>query len=67
MRASLERVSAAQAGVNVTRTEYLPRVDMLWQGNRATRNNTFGLLLPQGIIPSISPARERTALALAAR
>jgi outer membrane protein TolC len=27
---------------------------MLWQGNRATRNNTFGLLFPQGIIPSIS-------------
>lgn len=41
MRASLERVSAAQAGANVTRTEYLPRVDMLWQGNRATRNNNL--------------------------
>ena len=54
VRASQERVSAAQAGVGVVRTEYLPRVDMLWQGNRATRNNTFGLLFPQGIIPSIS-------------
>ncbi len=27
---------------------------MLWQGNRATRNNIFGLLLPQPIIPSVS-------------
>jgi outer membrane protein TolC len=27
---------------------------MLWQQNRATRNNIFGLTLPQGVIPSIS-------------
>lgn len=54
IRVSAERVSGAQAGVNVTRTEYLPRLDMLWQGNRATRNNTFGLLFPQSTIPSIS-------------
>jgi len=54
VRASLERVSAAQAGVSLARTEYLPRADMLWQGNRGTRNNTFGLLFPQPIIPPIS-------------
>ena len=54
IRASEERVSGAQAGVSLARTEYLPRLDMLWQGNRATRNNTFGLLFPQTTIPSIS-------------
>jgi outer membrane protein TolC len=54
VRASLERVNAAQAGVGLARTNYLPRTDILWQGNRATRNNIFGLLLPQSIIPSVS-------------
>lgn len=54
IRASLEQVSAAKAGVTLARTNYLPRADMLWQGNRATRNNIFGLLLPQSVIPSIS-------------
>src|SRR5262249_22758738 len=33
---------------------YLPRTDLLWQENRATRNNVFGLLLPQSVIPPIS-------------
>jgi len=38
----------------VARTAYLPRVDAAAQVNRATRNNVFGLLLPQGTIPSMS-------------
>ena len=54
IRASLERGNAAKAGVTLARTSYLPRADMLWQGNRATRNNIFGLLLPQSVIPSIT-------------
>lgn len=54
VRESLARVSASQAGVGLARTNYLPRADMLWQGNRATRNNTFGLLLPQPVISPIS-------------
>ncbi len=54
VRASLERASAARGGVALARTNYLPRADALWQGNRATRNNIFGLLLPQPIIPSVS-------------
>jgi outer membrane protein len=54
IRASLEQVSAAQAGVTLAKTNYLPRADMLWQGNRATRNNVFGLLLPQSVISPIS-------------
>src|SRR5215510_3481253 len=51
---SQEQVNAAAAGIDLARTAYLPRVDSLAQANRATRNNTFGLLLPQGVIPSIS-------------
>src|SRR6266481_4171593 len=54
VRASLERVSAAQAGVGLARTSYLPRADMLWQTNRATDNNITGLLLPQTVIAPIT-------------
>src|SRR3989454_828848 len=54
VRASLEQVSAAAAGINVARTIYLPRTDFLGQVNQATRNNVFGLLLPQPVISSIS-------------
>jgi outer membrane protein TolC len=48
------RAHAAEETVGVARTAYLPRVDLLWQENRATTNNVFGLLLPQAIVPSIS-------------
>ena len=48
------RAQGAQAGVGVARTAYIPRLDALWQANRATRNNVFGLLLPQGVVPPIS-------------
>src|SRR5712671_5274010 len=41
------RANAADAGVALARTSYLPRLDMVWQENRATHNNVFGLLLPQ--------------------
>ena len=54
VRASLERVTAAQAGVGLARTNYLPRADVVWQTNRATDNNITGLLLPQSIIAPIS-------------
>jgi len=54
VRASLERVRAAEAGVDLARTNYLPRADVLWQANRATDNNITGLLLPQSIIAPIS-------------
>ena len=54
IRASLEQQVAAQGGIAVARTVYLPRADMLWQTNRATANNIYGLLLPQGVVPSIS-------------
>src|SRR5438093_12515922 len=51
---SQEQINSASAGIDLARTAYLPRVDTLVQVNRATRNNVFGLLLPQGVIPSIS-------------
>ena len=54
IRASLEQQVAAQGGVSVARTAYLPRTDILWQTNRATANNVYGLLLQQGVVPSIS-------------
>jgi outer membrane protein len=51
---SEEQINAANAGIDLARTAYLPRIDTLVQVNRATRNNIFGLLLPQSVIPSIS-------------
>ncbi len=54
IRAASARKAAAEAGVELARTGYLPRADLLWQQNRATRNNVFGLLLPQSTLPSIS-------------
>jgi outer membrane protein TolC len=54
IRVSQEQINAAAAGIQLARTAYLPRVDVLAQANRATRNNVFGLLLPQSVIPSIS-------------
>jgi len=56
IRVSQEQINAATAGIQLARTAYLPRVDMLAQVNRATRNNVFGLMLPQSTIPSISGA-----------
>ena len=54
IRVSQEQINAAAAGIQLARTAYLPRIDALAQVNRATRNNVFGLLLPQSVIPSIS-------------
>jgi outer membrane protein len=54
VRASMERALASKEGVSLSRTTYLPRTDLLWQSNRATRNNIFGLLFPQPVVPPIS-------------
>src|SRR5215470_10810928 len=54
MRASLERVRSAEAGVDVARTSYLPRADILWQSNRATDNNIAGLTIPNSVIAPIT-------------
>lgn len=54
VRASMERALASKEGVSLSRTSYLPHTDLLWQSNRATRNNIFGQLLPQSVVPPIS-------------
>lgn len=54
VRAALEDVQASSAGVDVARASYLPRLEALWQSNRATANNIFGQVLPQSVIPSMS-------------
>jgi outer membrane protein TolC len=51
---SQEQINAAAAGIRLARTSYLPRIDAQAQVNRATRNNVFGMLLPQSVLPSIS-------------
>ena len=54
IRVSVEQQAAAAAGIQLARTSYLPKVDFTAQLNRASRNNVFGLMLPQSTIPSIS-------------
>jgi outer membrane protein len=54
IRTAQAQAGAAAAGIDLARTAYLPRLDLLWQENRASVNNVFGTLLPQGVIPSIS-------------
>jgi len=54
IRVTQEQMNAAAAGIRLAQTAYLPRIDGLGQVNRATRNNVFGLLLPQSVVPSIS-------------
>ena len=48
------RATAATEAIGESKAASLPRVDGLWQLNRASRNNVFGLLLPQSIVPPIS-------------
>lgn len=48
------QADTAKAGIDLARTAYVPRLDLLYQENRATRNNVFGAVLPQSVIPSIS-------------
>src|SRR5215813_7106749 len=54
VRASLERLRSAEAGVSVALTSYLPRTDILWQSNRATDNNIAGLTIPNSVIAPIT-------------
>ncbi|HXA07072.1 MAG TPA: TolC family protein, partial [Bryobacteraceae bacterium] len=60
VRASLQQVSAADAGINLARTSYLPRADFMAQVNRATHNNLFGMMLSPSIISPISGPVLRT-------
>ena len=54
VKAAVEEVNASSAGVTVAKAASLPRLDGMWQTNRATVNNVTGLLLPQSIVPGLS-------------
>ena len=54
IQVSQEQIAAASAGIDLARTAYLPRIDATAQVNRATRNNVFGTLMPQQVIPPLS-------------
>lgn len=54
VQAAIQRYESARAGVGLAATNYLPSVSLLWQDNRATRNNIAGVLLPQSVIPNPS-------------
>lgn len=53
VRASLERVSAARAGVTVARAQYLPQLNGVYQDSRATQNQVLGIWLPTPITPTV--------------
>ena len=57
IKESRARAQAADAGIGVARTAFLPRLDLIWQENRATTNNVFGVLLPQSVIFSMKIGR----------
>lgn len=54
VRAARSRVDAAEAGTDLAQTAYLPRLDLLWQTVRATRNNVAGTSMPQFVVPPVS-------------
>ncbi len=54
IKAAKAQQQAAQSAIGLARTAYLPQAEILWQTNRATANNVYGLLLPQSVIPNIS-------------
>ncbi|MGH9617123.1 MAG: TolC family protein [Candidatus Acidiferrales bacterium] len=54
VQAAIQKHVAAHAGIGLAKTSYLPSLSMLYQDNRATRNNVAGMLLPQSVIPNPS-------------
>ena len=53
VRASLEQVTAARAGVSLARTQYLPQLSGVYQDSRATQNQVQGVWLPTTITPTV--------------
>ncbi len=53
VRASLEQVSAARAGMTLARTQYLPSLNAVYQDSRATQNQVAGIWLPTSITPTV--------------
>jgi len=53
VRASLEQVSAARAGITLARAQYLPLLTGVYQASRATLNQVPGVWLPSAITPTV--------------
>lgn len=53
VRASLEQVSAARAGVSLARSQYLPQLNGVYQSSRATQNQVLGIWLPTAMTPAV--------------
>lgn len=54
VKVSTAQVQTAAQAIQLARTAWLPQADFLSQINRATRNNIFGMVLPQSTLPGIS-------------
>ena len=54
IRVAQTQREATRRNIGLAQTLYLPRLDLLWQENRASVNNIFGTPLPQGVLESIS-------------
>ena len=54
IRAAQASAQSAEASIDLAKIALQPKVDFIWQQNFASRNNVFGLLLPQATIPAIS-------------
>ncbi len=65
VQAGRDQVEAARGGVDLARTNYLPKLDSLYQANRATSNNAMGIAFPQTVVPGVRgpvlPASSTTA------
>jgi len=53
VRASLEELNSAQAGVSLARSQYLPSLSGVYQDSRATQNQVPGIWLPTSITPTV--------------
>lgn len=47
VRAAIERYRAAIASVGLAKTNYVPSLAAVWQGDRGSRESVLGVLLPQ--------------------
>ena len=54
IRASMAQVAEAESGIALAKTAFLPEAEMRLGVNFATRNNVFGLIFPNDVIPGIS-------------
>ena len=54
IRAALAEISESESAIDAAKTAYLPEAILRFEVNRATRNNVFGLIFPNGAFPAIS-------------